>query len=666
MNSQTMFFRIVLSMVIAMMFSLVLAKETVAESDDDTEIRVSIEKAIALLEKASAGSAENRTCFTCHSQALPVMAVAEAKLRGFVVDEANLQRQLDHTAEHLKRGQQNYLKGKGQGGRVDTAGYALWALEAGNREPDEVTTAVAEYLLKTKDDNGRWKRSSNRPPSEASDFSTTYVALRALSVFGTKEQTDRVSERTEAAAQWLAEGKPSDTEDRVFQLRSLQYTNVDAETQSGLATKLIGQQREDGGWGQRDDLQSDAYATGSVLTCLARTGFLDPTDKAYQRGLRFLLDSQKDDGSWHVVSRSKPFQKYFETGFPHEKDQFISTSATAWAVIAMALSLPEVEPVEKQTSTTDEPDAKSTTPVLIESRRIWNRATHNAFTDLLWHKDRWYCVFREGKAHVSPDGALRVITSEDGQKWESLALVESSKYDLRDAKIAVTPSGQLMLNGAGMIADADVRYYSMSWFSDDDGKTWDDGHQIGDPGFWLWRAHWHDGKVYSMGYNTQRDRTKRTMKFYRSEGGRKFETLVNSVSSPNGCGEDKILFMKDGSALCLLRHETGNKLAQLGTAQPPYTDWKWRDLNARIGGPNMIQLPDGRILAVTRLYDGGTRTSLSWLDPDTAKLTEVLKLPSSGDTSYPGMVLKGDILWISYYSSHEGKTSIYLAKVQIL
>ena len=30
---------------------------------------------------------------------------------------------------------------------------------------------------------------------------------------------------------------------------------------------------------------------------------------------------------------------------------------------------------------------------------------------LLRHKDRWYCVFREGEAHVSPDGALRVITS---------------------------------------------------------------------------------------------------------------------------------------------------------------------------------------------------------------------------------------------------------------
>lgn len=303
-------------------------------------------------------------------------------------------------------------------------------------------------------------------------------------------------------------------------------------------------------------------------------------------------------------------------------------------------------------------------PVLLEARRIWDQAPHNAFTDLLRFQDRWYCVFREGTAHVSPDGALRVITSQDGRSWESTALVTSSTYDLRDAKLTVTPDGRLMLNGAGMIADAPVRYQSMCWFSSDAGHTWDDGRKIGDPGFWLWRTQWYDKVAYAMGYNTLRDRTKRTLRLYTSHDGQSFKTLVSHVPAPNGCGEDKILFLADKSALCLLRHETGDKMAQLGTAAPPYTDWKWRDLNLRIGGPNMIQLPDGRILAVTRLYLGGTRTSLSWLDAENATLTEILKLPSGGDTSYAGLVWHEGVLWISYYSSHEGKTGIYLAKVQ--
>ncbi len=303
---------------------------------------------------------------------------------------------------------------------------------------------------------------------------------------------------------------------------------------------------------------------------------------------------------------------------------------------------------------------------LIETKRIWDRAPHNAFTDLLRHKGRLYCVFREGRAHVSPDGALRVITSDDGGAWESLALVESDRYDLRDAKITVAPKGDLMLNGAGMIADADVRYYSRVWFSSDDGRTWDAGRQVGDPGFWLWRTQWQDGRAYSFGYSTERDRTKRKLRLYRSNDGRKWETIVKQATAPAGCGEDRILFLRDGTALCLLRHETGDKMAQLGTSKPPYTEWTWRDLNYRIGGPNMIQLPDGRILAATRLYNGGTRTSLSWLDAENAKLTEVLKLPSGGDTSYPGLVWHADRLWVSYYSSHEGEQSrIYFASLSL-
>src|SRR6185437_11243012 len=62
---------------------------------------------------------------------------------------------------------------------------------------------------------------------------------------------------------------------------------------------------------------------------------------------------------------------------------------------------------------------------LVEARKIWDQAPHNAFTDLVRFHDRWYCVFREGKAHVAPDGALRVITSTNGEKWESAALITS-------------------------------------------------------------------------------------------------------------------------------------------------------------------------------------------------------------------------------------------------
>ena len=71
-----------------------------------------------------------------------------------------------------------------------------------------------------------------------------------------------------------------------------------------------------------------------------RTGSITATEPAYARGLQWLLKSQLADGSWHVVSRAKPFQKYFESGYPHGKDQFISITAACWATTALALALP--------------------------------------------------------------------------------------------------------------------------------------------------------------------------------------------------------------------------------------------------------------------------------------------------------------------------------------
>ena len=41
-----------------------------------------------------------------------------------------------------------------------------------------------------------------------------------------------------------------------------------------------------------------------------------------------------------------------------------------------------------------------------------------------------------------------------------------------------------------------------------------------------------------------------------------------------------------------------------------------------------------------------------------------LALPSGGDTSYPGLVWHDNLLWMTYYASHEGKANIYLARIR--
>ncbi|MCA9032653.1 MAG: exo-alpha-sialidase [Planctomycetaceae bacterium] len=300
---------------------------------------------------------------------------------------------------------------------------------------------------------------------------------------------------------------------------------------------------------------------------------------------------------------------------------------------------------------------------LVAARRIWDKAPHNAFTDLMRFHDRWFCVFREGSAHVSPDGSLRVITSADGQAWESAALITSETSDLRDAKITVTPDGRLMLSGAEAVNRPTThKHQSLVWFSKD-GAQWSERHEVGDRDNWLWRVTWHKGQAYGFGYGCRSD--DRGIRLFRSADGASFDTLIAKAgvegTYPN---ESSLVFLPDDTCYCLLRQDGQPSAGYVGKSRPPYDEWTWKRLNLRIGGPHMIRLPDGRLLAAVRLYDAPVRTSLCWLDPEAGTLTEALKLPSGGDTSYAGLVWHDDLLWVSYYASHEGKTAIYLAQVK--
>lgn len=295
---------------------------------------------------------------------------------------------------------------------------------------------------------------------------------------------------------------------------------------------------------------------------------------------------------------------------------------------------------------------------LLAVRKIWDQGGHNAFTDLLRYDNQWICVFREASAHVAPDGAIRVLISPDGAEWKSAARIARQGNDLRDPKLTRTPAGRLMLSAAAVKQGI---YRTVAWFSDD-GRDWGESAEIGEPNMWLWRVTWRGPQAFGVGYGTAESRL---VRLYRSQDGKQFEPLVNDLFPDEYPNEASLLFLPDESALCLLRRDAGSNTAQLGTSVPPYQEWKWKDLGRRIAAPNVLRLEDGRILAAGRSYTGAVRTSLLWLDPAAGQLTEFLKLPSGGDTGCPGLVLHDGVLWVSYYASHEGKASIYLAKVKL-
>lgn len=300
-----------------------------------------IKKSLTLLRAAAKGHIEKKSCFGCHNQAFPMLAFSKANKRSFEIPKEEIKEQADFTLEFLKKNQEKYSEGKGTGGEADTAGYALLTLELAGVKPNETTDAVVNYFLKHQAANGYWKVTSNRPPSEASHFTTNYLALRALRVWGSPKLKNEIEERTKKSAAWIFDTASKTNEDQVFQLLAFSELKADKTIIEKSAKALITKQKADGGWAQLEGMDSDPYATATALVSLHLVGILSNKDTVFQNGIKYLIKTRKEDGSWLVKSRSKPFQTYYESGFPHGKDQFISVAASGWATTALLLSLSE-------------------------------------------------------------------------------------------------------------------------------------------------------------------------------------------------------------------------------------------------------------------------------------------------------------------------------------
>lgn len=318
--------------------------------------------------------------------------------------------------------------------------------------------------------------------------------------------------------------------------------------------------------------------------------------------------------------------------------------------------------------------AVSSVPVEVEIlgvKKIWDKAPHNAFTDLVRWRGRFCCAFREGRGHVSSDGKIRVLESEDGDAWISAGLIALDGYDLRDAHLAVTPDGRLMVVGGIAPRKKDNEHAPTGTFVSfsKDGGEWSKARIAVEPGRWMWQVSWHNGKAYGVSYAAGERRP--WLELHVSSDGVKYESHVAELFGEGYPTEVTLRFDDDGTCYALMRRDrTGNasSSAMLGISRGDYTKWQWRDFGPEFngfGGPNFIKMPGGHWIGAGRMHQGGAHTALTYIDVANGKMTKLAKLPSGGDTSYPGLVWHDGMLYVSYYSSHEGKTSIYLAKVKV-
>lgn len=312
-------------------------------------------------------------------------------------------------------------------------------------------------------------------------------------------------------------------------------------------------------------------------------------------------------------------------------------------------------------------------PTLLSIQKIWDHALHNSMTDLIRYRDRWYCVCRESDKHAEgSNGVIRLLASEDSLQWHAVGVFTERGVDLRDPKLSITPTGQLMLLMGGLEYHKtklkNIR--SLVAFSED-GFHWGPLQSILGDNEWLWRVTWNRGKAYGASYslsNIEDQYQEWNIKLFQSENGVDY-TLVTDWNISGYPNETTLRFLSTGEMVALVRREKKHdNRAWLGYSELPYTEWQWKPTQHYVGGPNFLILPGNQMWVAGRLllsnpYVLVEKTFVGRMDSH--DIHPLLVVPSGGDCSYPGMVFHEGLIWMTYYSSHEGKTSIYLARLAI-
>jgi ankyrin repeat protein len=295
--------------------------------------RAAVENALDALLPASISSFERWKCVSCHNQSLPAIAAKVAGDHGIPVHSP-----VGGMSEKAPTGGLAITEEDRMLGRGLPNGYQMLALAERGAPANFATDTIVHWLAQVQRADGGWRESDLRPPLASGTIHPTALAIRALSVYAPPLMRHDINARIARARDYLLRATPADTQDEVFKLLGLVWSQAPDVEISRQRQRLLQLQRDNGGWSQLRTMSPDAFATGEALYALHCTG-LATSSRAYKKGAEYLLRTQLTDGTWFVRSRAFGFQPYVETGFPHGVDQFISAAATSWAAIALAYTL---------------------------------------------------------------------------------------------------------------------------------------------------------------------------------------------------------------------------------------------------------------------------------------------------------------------------------------
>jgi hypothetical protein len=197
------------------------------------------------------------------------------------------------------------------------------AVEAGLRR-------LLETVRSDQLEDGSWSAwPDTRPPM----FGGSHASMTALTTLALTQSPRNDPESSSAqgrAGRWLDSAESDcDPQSEALGLVALARANPPSARLRLLAERILRRPNADGGWSQTADMPSDAWATGQALYALAHAG-IDGAQAAAARGRAFLVQSQRDDGSWPMTSRPAP-----PSGKGADNLVPITGAASAWAVLGL-------------------------------------------------------------------------------------------------------------------------------------------------------------------------------------------------------------------------------------------------------------------------------------------------------------------------------------------
>jgi len=316
--------------------------------------------------------------------------------------------------------------------------------------------------------------------------------------------------------------------------------------------------------------------------------------------------------------------------------------------------------------------AQVNTDIVLETWAVTNDDLHNSNTDMIAWGNAWYLSYVSSPYHFGNDDSVMHVTRsfDQGKTWDETVTFNPPDEDIRDPKFAIIGDRLFLyaLKNTSFVAEPYISVYSYS----NDGETWTDFENVPDLDGWLfWRPKTQDGEtLYNAAYWWEHNKSV----LLKSTDGINWE-IVSQIYEGGRNDETEIEFLPDGRMLATARLEYayfadgafGDKRGAtlITVSEPPYETWTelTQSLVARLDGPYLFTYHN-RVYAFGRyqpdlghsgpLTDQGSilsrkRTALYLVCED--GLAYLTDLPSDGDTAYIGLVMDGDTVYATYYTS---------------